>query len=177
MPRALRPRFRTAAELDAWIYETIGIGGAHRCYRSEWLLVMARNQMGARRDQTRESVKRLLGTRLVARSTTTEGEPCFQIVTSRRGLAGTRLRPSHSGPAFGPRVNRGRWHGRPFRHGIFDTRDGEILAVWTDEDLQAVGYHHRRYMDPHHVEGLDERRVEHFHVDDAGRLVVHWPPW
>jgi hypothetical protein len=89
----------------------------------------------------------------------------------------TMLAAAPTRPAFGPRSNRGRWRGQPFRHGIFDTHDGEVLAVWKDEDLQAVSYHHRLYMEPRHVEALDEHRADHFSVDDDGHIRVSWPPW
>ena len=70
--------------------------------------------------------------------------------------------------------NIGSYKGKPFYIGVFDTRDGHILATYTYETAEDNDWHHSFYVADRYLEAIDNGEAALFWMNSDGSIETEW---
>ena len=70
--------------------------------------------------------------------------------------------------------NIGSYKGKPFYIGVFDTRDGHVLATYTYEKAAENDFHHNFYVADRYLDAIDNGEAALFWMNSDGSIETEW---
>jgi len=70
--------------------------------------------------------------------------------------------------------NVGSFRGKPFYIGVFDTRDGHVLATYTYEKAAENDFHHNFYVADRYLDAIDNGEAALFWMNPDGSIETEW---